>query len=162
MLGLAADDPGAYTLLADAIRQFGHDVAGDLRELWRRLVFSLLASNYDDHLRNHGFLMREAGRWSLSPAYDLNPTPVTDRGRVNKTPISEEREEPGIEGALAVASRFGMKPAAAKTILREVFTAVSGWRRTGAKLRLKSAILDACASAFEHELMEEARRLVKR
>ena len=64
LLGLPQGDPGAYTLLADAIRQFGHDVAGDLRELWRRLVFSLLASNYDDHLRNHGFLMLEpdAGR----------------------------------------------------------------------------------------------------
>jgi serine/threonine-protein kinase HipA len=161
LLGLGGDDPGAYTLLADAIRQFGDDVAGDLRELWRRMVFSLLASNYDDHLRNHGFLMREAGRWSLSPAYDLNPTPLTERGSINKTPISEMREEPGIEGALAVASRFGMKPAAAKTILREVFTAVSAWRRTGAKLRLRAATLDAYASAFEHELMSEARRLVK-
>lgn len=69
LLGLSADDPGAYTRLADGIRQFGDDVAGDLRELWRRLVFSLLVSNYDDHLRNHGFLMHSAGRWSLSPAY---------------------------------------------------------------------------------------------
>ncbi|MCX6930637.1 MAG: type II toxin-antitoxin system HipA family toxin, partial [Verrucomicrobia bacterium] len=79
LLGLSQGNPGAYTLLADAIRQFGHDVAGDLGELWRRLVFSLLASNYDDHLRNHGFLMHEAGRWSLSPAYDLNPVPEIDR-----------------------------------------------------------------------------------
>ena len=68
LLGLPQGDPGAYTLMADGIRQFGHDVASDLRELWRRLVFSLLASNYDDHLRNHGFLMLEAGRWALSPA----------------------------------------------------------------------------------------------
>jgi serine/threonine-protein kinase HipA len=68
LLGLPQGDPGAYTLLADGIRQFGNDVPGDLRELWRRLVFSLLASNYDDHLRNHGFLMHEPGRWSLSPA----------------------------------------------------------------------------------------------
>ncbi|MBM3861859.1 MAG: type II toxin-antitoxin system HipA family toxin [Verrucomicrobia bacterium] len=162
LLGLSKDDPGAYTLLADAIRQFGHDVAGDLRELWRRLVFSLLASNYDDHLRNHGFLMREAGRWSLSPAYDLNPVPEMDRVRMNKTPISEDREDPSLAGALAAASRFGLKTAAAKTILREVFTAVSAWRRAGARLRLKAATLDAYATAFEHELMDEARRLLKR
>ena len=46
LLGLPPGDPGAYTLLADAIRQFGHDVADDLHELSRRLVFSLMASNF--------------------------------------------------------------------------------------------------------------------
>ena len=97
------------------------------------MAFPLLASNYDDHLRNHGFLMREAARWSLSPAYDLNPIPEIDRARVNKTPISEEHEEPSIAGALAVAGRFGIKAPAAKSILREVLTAVSAWRRTGGR-----------------------------
>jgi serine/threonine-protein kinase HipA len=160
LLGLSQSDPGAYTRLADAIRQFGHDVAGDLRELWRRLLFSLLASNYDDHLRNHGFLMHVAGRWSLSPAYDLNPVPQIDRGRVNKTPLSEEHEDASIRGALAIAARFGIQAPAAKSILREVFTAVSAWRRTGARLRLKGATLDAYASAFDHELMDEARSLL--
>lgn len=160
LLGLSVDDPGAYTRLADGVRQFGHDVTGDLRELWRRLIFSLLASNCDDHLRNHGFLMHAAGRWSLSPAYDLNPVPEIDRVRVNKTPISEDNEEPSIAGALAVAARFGLKAPAAKTILREIFTAVSAWRTTGRKLRIKAATLDVYASAFEHELMAEARRLL--
>src|SRR5207248_3642371 len=160
LLGLPPGDPGAYTLLADAIRQFGDDVAGDLWELWRRMVFSLLASNYDDHLRNHGFLMRHPGRWSLSPAYDLNPVPEIDRVRVSKTPISEEREAGSIAGALAVAGRFGIKGPAAKSILREVFTAVAGWRQAARRLRLKRATVEAYASAFEHELMDEARRLV--
>lgn len=161
LLGLSPGDPGAYTRLADGVRQFGHDVTGDLRELWRRLIFSLLASNYDDHLRNHAFLMYEAGRWALSPAYDLNPVPEIDRIRVNKTPISEDNEEPSIAGALAVAPRFGIKAAAAKSILREVFTAASAWRGTGRKLRLKAATLDAYASAFDHELMDETRKLLK-
>ena len=105
--------------------------------------------------------MRAAGRWSLSPAYDLNPVPEIDRVRVGKTPISEDHAAPSIAGALEVAARFGLKPAAAKTILREVFTAVSVWRRTGRKLRLKAATLDAYASAFEHELMDEAKRLLE-
>src|SRR5437667_2454024 len=118
LLGPAQGDVGAYTLVADGIRQFGNNVPGDLRELWRRLVFSLLASNYDDHLRNHGFLMREPGRWSLSPAYDLNPIPEVDRARMNKTPITEDQEEPSIEGVLAAAPRFGLKTTEAKKILR--------------------------------------------
>jgi len=162
LLGLPQGDPGAYTLLADGIRQFGHDVPGDLRELWRRLVFALLASNYDDHLRNHGFLMREPGRWALSPAYDINPVPEVDRVRTNKTAIAEDQEEPSIESALAAAPRFGLKTAEAKEILGEVFAAVSQWRNTGRRLRLKAPTLDAYASAFEHPLMDEARQVLGR
>ena len=159
LLGLAPGESGAYTLLADGIRQFGDDATADLAELWRRLVFSLLASNYDDHLRNHGFLMRAPGRWALSPAYDLNPVPEIDRARTPKTAISEDGPELSLAAALAAAPRFGLKPAAAKTILREVRTAVAGWRRTGRQLRLTAGTLDAYATAFEHPLMEEARSL---
>jgi len=160
VLGLPIGDLGAYTQLADGIRQYGNDVPGDLRELWRRLVFSLLASNDDDHLRNHGFLMREPGRWSLSPAYDLNPVPIMDRAHMRKTAISEDQCEPTMEAALAAAERFGLKAAAAKAILREVFAAVSGWRKTGRHLRLPAATLDAYVSAFEQPLMDETRHLI--
>jgi len=126
LLALPSGESGAYTMLADGIRQFGDDVAGDLRELWRRLVFSLLASNYDDHLRNHGFLMHQPGRWSLSPAYDLNPVPEIDRARVSKTAISEDQQEPTISGAMDAGDRFGIKTSGLKKMLREVFAAVSG------------------------------------
>ena len=160
LLALPQDDPGAYTLLADGIRQFGNDVPGDLRELWRRLVFSLLASNYDDHLRNHGFLMREPGRWSLSPAYDLNPVPEVDRARMNKTAISEDHGEPTIAGALEGGERFGLKSAESKRILKEVYTAVSGWRKTARRLRLPASTLDAYASAFENPFIVEAKHLL--
>lgn len=159
LLGLPQGDPGAYTMLADGIRRFGGDVAGDLRELWRRLIFSLLASNYDDHLRNHGFLMHTPGRWSLSPAYDINPVPEIDRVRMSKTAITEDQEEPTLASALAAAPRFGLKTSEAKQIFGVVFKAISGWRKTGRQLRLKASTLDAYASAFEHPLMEEAREL---
>lgn len=161
LLGLEPSSPGAYTQIADAIRRFGDNVAADLQELWRRMVFSLLASNCDDHLRNHGFLMHHPGRWSLSPAYDLNPVPEMERARMNKTPVSEEHGEFGIAVALEVAARFGLKPQAARLILREVFTAVGEWRDTGKGLRLKAATLNAYASAFENPLMDEAARLLK-
>jgi len=160
LLGLAQGDPGAYTMLADGIRQFGNDVPGDLRELWRRLIFSLLASNYDDHLRNHGFLMHAPGRWTLSPAYDINPVPEMDRVRMSKTAITEDQEEPTIASALAAAPRFGLKASEAKQILREVFTTVSGWRKTGRQLRIRAYKLDTYASAFDHSLMEETKSLI--
>jgi serine/threonine-protein kinase HipA len=124
------------------------------------MIFSLLASNYDDHPRNHGFLMHAPGRWSLSPAYDLNPVPEVDRARTHKTAITEDLAEPTLGAALAAAPRFGFKVAEATTLLREVFAVVSGWRNTGRRLRIRAATLEAYASAFEHPLMDEARRLL--
>ena len=162
LLGLSPEDSGAYTLLADGIRQFGDDVGADLRQLLRRMIFSLLASNYDDHMRNHGFLMRRPGHWTLSPAYDINPVPEIDRSHVNKTAISEDQDEPSIQGALAVAGRFGIKAKEAKMILSEVFSVVSGWKKTGKTLHLSTATLKSYASAFEHPLIDEAQRLLSR
>ena len=104
--------------------------------------------------------MHEPGRWSLSPAYDINPVPEMDRVRMNKTAVTEDQQEPTIASALSAAPRFGLKANESKKILREVFTAVSGWRKTGRHLRLKASTLDTYASAFEHPLMGEAGRIL--
>jgi len=160
LLGLSPGQPGSYTQLADGIRRFGHDVTGDLRELWRRMIFSLLVSNHDDHLRNHGFLMREPGHWSLSPAYDLNPVPEVDRVHINQTAITEGQEEASIDAALAATMRFGLKLAEAKSILAKVFTAVASWRVAARRMKLKTATLTAYESAFESPVMVEARKLL--
>lgn len=90
-------------LAADGIRQFGFDTTSDVRELWRRLIFAVFAGNYDDHMRNHGFLMREPRRWALSGAYDydLNPVPEIDRRHTSKTAITENQYEPSITCAMS-------------------------------------------------------------
>ncbi len=159
LVGLAPGAVGAYTLLADGIRQHGHDITADLRELWGRLIFSLLASNYDDHLRNHGFLMLAPGRWSLSPAYDLNPVPEIERAQTPKTAITEDQAEPTIAAALDAAARFGIKLADARTDLRRIHRTVSNWRGLGKRLRIDAKTLAPYATAFEHALADEAGRL---
>ena len=161
LLGLSPDQSACYTMIADAIRQHGDEVTRDLHELWRRMVFGLLVSNCDDHARNHGFLMHDPGRWSLSPAYDLNPVPEIERAQLNKTAISEDDNEPSLHDAMRVAARFALQPKQAKQILRQVFDAVQSWRETGRKLRIKAGTLSAYESAFDHPLMAEARDIVK-
>jgi len=161
LLGLSAGTSASYTMMADAIRQFGDEVTRDLHELWRRMVFSLLVSNHDDHERNHAFLMRRPGRWALSPAYDLNPVPEMERVHLHQTTISEDDPEPGVAQALAVAARFALKTLAARQLLREVVRAVRTWRAEGARLRLKAGTLKAYESAFEHELLEEAVKIAR-
>lgn len=154
LLGLLPDDPGSYTRLADAIRAHGQAVTADLAELWRRLVYSVLIGNLDDHMRNHGFLMRTMGAWSLAPAYDVNPTPLIDRAHERQTPVSEDSPPPAdaaaeLEDAIAHAARFGLRPAAARAILDEVRSAVAGWRGIAARLGLGPAAIAAYADAFE-------------
>jgi serine/threonine-protein kinase HipA len=76
-----------YTEMVDALRGHGASPQADIEELWRRMAFSILITNVDDHLHNHGFLHTHHGRWRLAPAFDLNPFP--DRVRELKTWISE-------------------------------------------------------------------------
>lgn len=63
------------------MRAHGAAAAQDLAELWRRIVFSVLISNTDDHLRNHGFLYVGAVGWRLSPVFDVNPVPSDIKDR---------------------------------------------------------------------------------
>ncbi len=76
MLGAKDQEPRSYLEMVDALRLHGASPKEDIEALWRRLVFNILISNTDDHLRNHGFLYEGQVGWRLSPAYDLNPTPI--------------------------------------------------------------------------------------
>jgi len=75
LLGVSKDDPSPhyYTEIADALRAHGADTQVDLDELWRRLAFSILITNIDDHLHNHGFLHAENGLWRLCQGRDETP-----------------------------------------------------------------------------------------
>lgn len=73
------NESGFYTDIADVIRQISSKPVDDLNELWRRIVFTILVSNKDDHLQNHGFIYAGSDRWRLSPAFDINPSPSRQR-----------------------------------------------------------------------------------
>ncbi|MGS0679970.1 type II toxin-antitoxin system HipA family toxin [Shewanella sp. 125m-7] len=68
------DDGASYLELAEFLIQNGSNTQEDLEQLWTRILFNVMVSNSDDHLRNHGFILDVTG-WRLSPAYDINPTP---------------------------------------------------------------------------------------
>jgi hypothetical protein len=78
-----------------------------MHELWRRIVFSILISNTNDHLRNHGFLWAGPAGWRLSPAYDLNPVPIDIKPRVLSTAIDLDDGTASLDLALSVAAYFG-------------------------------------------------------
>lgn len=146
----------SYLELAEVLRTSGAAPARDLEELWRRVVFNVLVSNVDDHLRNHGFL-REPGGWRLAPAFDLNPVPVDVRPRVHALAIDEADQSAPLERVLAIAPQFNVKPARARAIVREVAAVTRRWRRVASDCGLTQRQIDRMETAFEHEDAEAAR-----
>ena len=159
LVGAADNEEHSYLEIADALRQFGADTKPDLIQLWRRIVFNILISNTDDHLRNHGFLSSGSRGWCLSPAYDLNPVPVDVRPRILTTAVDEFDATASIELALSTSSYYGLSLDQAKAIAREVAEGVSSWRSEAEQLGQSKQAIDRMTSAFEHEDAEKARRL---
>ncbi|MFG1266184.1 MULTISPECIES: type II toxin-antitoxin system HipA family toxin [Xanthobacter] len=162
MLGAVPGDPGehSYTELVDALRQHGSEPAADIEELWRRIAFSILITNVDDHLLNHGFLHVDRGQWRLAPAFDVNPFP--ERVRELKTWVSEEAgPEASIDALMSVAPYFRIASARAKAILTEVEAAVATWREEGRALGMTNEDLASFADAFEHGERQAAKRVLQ-
>jgi serine/threonine-protein kinase HipA len=158
MLGAKDNETRSYLEIVDALRQHGAAARADMVALWRRLVFTILISNTDDHLRNHGFLYEGAAGWRLSPAYDLNPVPTDIRPRILTTAINEDDTSASLTLAMEVAGYFGLGKAEARETAAQVGKAVSRWRKEAAQHGLSKTEIDRMASAFEHEDLRVARR----
>jgi serine/threonine-protein kinase HipA len=150
MIGASDNEAHSYLELMDALRQHGAAPNTDGPELWRRIVFSILISNTDDHLRNHGFLMEGQQGWRLSPVYDVNPVPLEVKERILTTAINETDASASLNLALSVAEDFGLKKQDAKNIASEVGKAVVNWRQVATEAGINKGQLDRMASAFEH------------
>jgi serine/threonine-protein kinase HipA len=156
MLAAKDNETRSYMEIADSLRRYGAAPKQDLEALWRRIVFNILISNTDDHLRNHGFLYAGANGWRLSPAYDLNPVPTDVKPRVLTTAINEADGTASLELVLSVAGYFDVGTKSARKIAKEVGQAVTRWRRSAAKMGIKDAEINRMVSAFEHDDLENA------
>lgn len=140
-------DSGSYLELAALIESAG-DPSGirqDLEQLYRRILFSILIGNRDDHLRNHGFLRSAAG-WRLSPAFDLNPNPEKQEhalaiNAIDTRPVSAHLR--------STAEFYRLTSARADAIDADVRNAVRGWSSVATTLgvmasdrALLSAVID--------------------
>src|SRR5579863_1426301 len=150
MLDAKDGETRSYLEFVDVLRQHGAAPKEDMHALWRRIVFSILISNTDDHLRNHGFLWAGPAGWRLAPAYDLNPVPADIKPRVLTTTIDLDDSTASLALALDVAAYFELGPNHARQIATQVGQAVATWRKEAAKQGLTQSEIDRMASAFEH------------
>ena len=123
----------------------GSETNADLRELWSRIVFNILVSNTDDHLRNHGFILDPGRGWRLSEAYDMNPVPHADGLKLN---ITDSDNALDLELAREVAGYFRVSRNDADEIIENYQEAVSQWSNVASALGLSKREKDNMAPAF--------------
>jgi serine/threonine-protein kinase HipA len=147
---------GSYPEIVDALVQNGARAKDDSHALYRRVVFNVLISNVDDHLRNHGFLWLDRKGWSLSPAYDLNPTPTDLKARILTTNIDLDEGTCSLDLLENASEYFNLNLATARVIIKEVALATSTWRTVAKKVGASSLEIDRMSSAFEHDDLKRA------
>lgn len=146
LCGRSDHDAAAYLDIARAIVEHGDPgaIETDLRQLFRRLVFNVLAGNRDDHLRNHGFL-RTPGGWRLAPAFDVNPEPAKLE---HSLAIDDSIRLPDLDAVRQTAHHYRLSAAAAEAIVAEVRRALSGWPEVARENGLGAEEIDRVGSAF--------------
>ncbi len=142
--GMSGDDGISYLELAEFILRNCANASRDLEQMWRRIVFNILVSNTDDHLRNHAFLLSRDG-WILSPAYDMNPNPYGAGLCLN---ISETDNSLDAGLAFAVARYFKISPTRAKDIHAEVLKSIGNWHRIAGEQQIPRDEIERMQRAF--------------
>jgi serine/threonine-protein kinase HipA len=150
LLGAHEGDVGrhSYADLAGALRQLGAEPRRDLTELYRRMVFNILVTNDDDHLRNHGFLFGPAG-WRLSPLYDVVPKPQVGRERTLVLGVGPMGRAATLENAAAGAADFHLTPEEAQAHIDSLAEVVRGrWQEVFAEAGVSAADRRRFATCF--------------
>lgn len=155
-LGKIGTELGSYTEIVDFMRANAADPQGDFRELFLRLIFTILVSNKDDHLKNHGFLYVGAGRWRLSPVFDVNPAP--DRNPHLETAILEGgAHDRSIRLAFEACEFFEIAETDARQMIRETAQRISGeWRDALRQVGVSGTLARVYEAAFVNDQTEIA------
>jgi serine/threonine-protein kinase HipA len=140
-----ASTGASYLEIARVLIEQGAQTDADLRELWSRIVFNMLVSNTDDHLRNHGFILVPGKGWRLSEAYDLNPVPGSHGLKLN---VSEADNALDLDLARSVAPFFRVSKKLADDIIERSRAVVQQWPKIAGSLQLPAREQERLAAAF--------------
>lgn len=123
----------------------------DLEQLYRRMVFNILAENRDDHVKNIAFLMNRKGKWSLAPAYDLVYAfdPSNKWISQHQMTINGKRDNITLEDLDAVANSAGIKKSGAREIISEVQSALERWKECAGTAGVLTAQIKSIQKAIQ-------------
>ena len=133
-----------YLDIVDFILQNCTNVEDNLQELYRRVAFNICIGNSDDHFRNHGFLLTAKG-WTLSPAYDMNPT----LNEFQSLLVSSTSNKAELGILLDTCEDYMLNRKIAEKIISEVIEVVKGWREIATRLSISKREMDIFAGVLD-------------
>ena len=142
---LIRDETPSYLDIVEFIQFSGTQIEENLHQLWRRMVFNILISNTDDHLRNHGFILTNKG-WRLSPAYDITPSIDKEGLALN---IDMDNNALDIDLARSVGAYFRLGKKEMDIIIDEVKSGISGWKKIATEVGIPRSEQTLMAAAFK-------------
>jgi serine/threonine-protein kinase HipA len=142
---LIRDEAPSYLDIVEFIQFSGTQIEEDLHQLWRRMVFNILISNTDDHLRNHGFILTNKG-WRLSPAFDINPS--IDKVGLSLN-IDMDNNALDIDLARNVGAYFRLGKKEMDITIDEVKSGISGWKKIATEIGIPRSEQTLIAAAFK-------------
>ncbi|WP_300702094.1 type II toxin-antitoxin system HipA family toxin [Bacteroides sp.] len=145
--GANAGTGNGYLDMVDFILQNCADVKKNLQELYRRVAFNICIANSDDHFRNHGFLLTPKG-WTLSPAYDMNPT----LNEYQSLLISDSSSKADLSILLDASENYMLTREVAAQIISEVATTVKDWRVLATKLGVANSEMEMFGAIFNDRI----------
>ena len=131
----------SYEQLIMTMRQLGMSQPM-IEEQFRRIIFNLVGCNQDDHVKNFAFQMDRAGRWSLTPAYDLCHSEGSDFTRWHQLRLNGKTADFKLEDIAALADYAGLPRGREKRILQQTVDAFSTWRATATELEIPKPLQD--------------------
>ncbi|MEG0602332.1 MAG: HipA domain-containing protein, partial [Mucinivorans sp.] len=147
--GANAGTGNGYLDIVDFILQNCTEVNRNIQELYRRIAFSICIGNSDDHFRNHGFLLTPKG-WTLSPAYDMNPT----LNEYQSLLISINSNRADLSVLLDAGESYMLPHEVACGIISEVATAVKNWKVVAIKLGIPKSEMERFGSTFNSRIKD--------
>lgn len=145
--GCDAKSGNGYLDIVDFILQNCCDVEQNLRQLYRRVAFNIAIGNSDDHFRNHGFLLTPRG-WTLSPAYDMNPT----LNEYQALLINSTTNHADLQVLLDSSEEYMIGKNEAVYIIEEVKAGVKHWKSIATRLGIAKREMDVFEQVFQRSL----------
>lgn len=145
--GNNANTGHGYLDIVDFILQNCTNVEDNLQELYRRVAFNICVGNTDDHFRNHGFLLTAKG-WTLSPAYDMNPS----LNEYQSLLINSSNNRSDLNELLNSCEEYMLQKQLAQQIISEVLNAVKKWRLLATRLGIVKSEQERFATVFERQI----------
>jgi serine/threonine-protein kinase HipA len=147
----------SYAGIAEAMRGIDDHVVEDSHELFRRMVVNILVGNVDDHMRNHGILLSEKGKYRLSPAFDIVPH-MDAASMPQSIGVGAFGRASTLENALSQRGRFQLSHNEAIAIIGKVRDVASGWRAIFREAGVSESDIRLLAPCFG--VAEQADRLL--